>query len=133
MNLPSASPAASGLPAPLATKLLLPAGAIMALIVAMLTWNGFALKEAALEQAGLAAASSALLAVFGELDAEVPLEDVRALERVLSDSQREDQTYTYPGVGHAFFDNEQGNREYREAAERDLWQRIEKFFEGSMG
>ncbi|MBZ0124756.1 MAG: methyl-accepting chemotaxis protein [Rhodocyclaceae bacterium] len=62
MNLPSASPAASGLPAPLATKLLLPAGAIMALIVAMLTWNGFALKEAALEQAGLAAASSALKA-----------------------------------------------------------------------
>lgn len=80
-----------------------------------------------------ARAKMPILAVFGELDAEVPLEDVRALERVLSDSQREDQTYTYPGVGHAFFDNEQGNREYREAAERDLWQRIEKFFEGSMG
>ena len=32
----------------------------MALIVAMLAWNGFSLKEAALEQAGLAAASTAL-------------------------------------------------------------------------
>lgn len=78
-------------------------------------------------------ASMPIMAVFGELDAEVPLEDVRALERVLSDSQREDQTYTYPGVGHAFFDNETGNREYREAAERDLWQRIVRFFESSMG
>ena len=49
-------------PAPLARKLFFSAGGIMALIVAMLAWNGLALKDAALEQAGLAAASSALKA-----------------------------------------------------------------------
>lgn len=74
-----------------------------------------------------------LLAVFGELDAEVPIEDVRALERVLSSSPETDETYTYPGVGHAFFDNEEGNNEYREAAERDLWTRIDRFFAQRVG
>jgi carboxymethylenebutenolidase len=69
-----------------------------------------------------------ILAVFGELDSEVPIEDVRELERVLSASPEDDETYTYPGVGHAFFDNEEGNYEYREAAERDLWTRIDRFF-----
>lgn len=69
-----------------------------------------------------------ILAVFGELDSEVPIEDVRELERVLSNSPLDDETYTYAGVGHAFFDNEEGNSEYREAGERDLWTRIDRFF-----
>lgn len=69
-----------------------------------------------------------ILAVFGELDSEVPIEDVRELERALSGSPLDDEAYTYPGVGHAFFDNEEGNTEYREAAERDLWTRIDRFF-----
>ncbi|MBX3461226.1 MAG: dienelactone hydrolase family protein [Planctomycetes bacterium] len=73
-------------------------------------------------------ARAPILAVFGELDSEVPIEDVRELERVLSNSPLDDETYTYPGVGHAFFDNEEGNTEYREAAERDLWMRIDRFF-----
>ena len=76
----------------------------------------------------VAKARSPILAVFGELDSEVPIEDVRALERVLSTSAEDDETYTYPGVGHAFFDNEEGNSEYREAAERDLWTRIDRFY-----
>ncbi len=74
-------------------------------------------------------ANAAILAVFGELDAEVPLEDVRALEQALSQSPQTDEAYTYPGVGHAFFDNEEGNRDYREPAERDLWLRIDRFFQ----
>jgi carboxymethylenebutenolidase len=76
----------------------------------------------------VATAKAPILAVFGELDSEVPIEDVRALERVLSDSPKDDESYTYPGVGHAFFDYEEGNSEYREAAERDLWLRIDRFF-----
>jgi dienelactone hydrolase len=77
-------------------------------------------------------ARTPILAVFGELDTEVPIEDVRALERALSDSPLDDESYTYPGVGHAFFDNEEGNTEYREAAERDLWMRIDRFIEQRM-
>lgn len=73
-------------------------------------------------------ARAPILAVFGELDSEVPIEDVRALEKVLSESPSDDESYTYPGVGHAFFDNEEGNTEYREPAERDLWTRIDRFF-----
>ena len=57
------------------------------------------------------------------------MEDVRALEHALSESPQDDEAYTYPGVGHAFFDNLEGNDEYREAAERDLWMRIDRFFE----
>ncbi len=75
-----------------------------------------------------AKAKCPVLAVFGELDGDVPLEDVRALEKVLSRTGSNDEAYTYPGVGHAFFDNEPGNREYREPAERDLWLRIDRFF-----
>jgi len=73
-----------------------------------------------------------LLAVFGELDGEIPLDEIRELERVISQSPAEDEAYTYPGVGHAFFDNEPGNAEYREAAERDLWMRIDRFFAAKM-
>ncbi|MCC6573139.1 MAG: dienelactone hydrolase family protein [Planctomycetes bacterium] len=75
-----------------------------------------------------ARAKCPILAVFGERDGDVPLEDVRALEKVLSRTGSVDEAYTYPGVGHAFFDNEPGNKEYREPAERDLWMRIERFF-----
>lgn len=74
-------------------------------------------------------ANACIMAVFGELDGDVPIEDVRALEHALSDSPQTDETYTYPGVGHAFFDNEEGNRDYREPAERDLWLRIDRFFQ----
>lgn len=80
----------------------------------------------------VARARCPVLAVFGELDSEVPVEDVRALESVLSDSPIDDESYIYPGVGHAFFDNEEGNTEYREPAERDLWQRIDRFFDQRM-
>jgi carboxymethylenebutenolidase len=78
-------------------------------------------------------ARAPILAVFGELDSDVPIEDVRALEKSLSESPSDDESYTYPGVGHAFFDNEEGNSEYREAAERDLWTRIDRFFAQRMG
>jgi carboxymethylenebutenolidase len=74
-------------------------------------------------------ANANIMAVFGELDGDVPIEDVRALEQALSGSPATDEAYTYPGVGHAFFDNEEGNRDYREAAERDLWLRIDRFFQ----
>ncbi|MCC7159954.1 MAG: methyl-accepting chemotaxis protein, partial [Ignavibacteria bacterium] len=46
----------------LGMRLLLGAGAVTLLLVAALAWNGFALKEAALEEAGLSAARSALAA-----------------------------------------------------------------------
>jgi carboxymethylenebutenolidase len=73
-----------------------------------------------------------ILAVFGELDGEIPLDEIRELERLLSQSPSDDEAYTYPGVGHAFFDKEPGNGEYREPAERDLWMRIDRFFAARM-
>lgn len=78
-------------------------------------------------------ARAPILAVFGELDGEVPIEDVRTLEKVLSASPETDESYTYPGVGHAFFDKEEGNTEYLEPAERDLWMRMDRFFAHRMG
>ena len=46
----------------LTARLMLAAGAVALLVVAALAWNGYALKDATLEQAGLAAARSALKA-----------------------------------------------------------------------
>ncbi|MHC4841587.1 MAG: dienelactone hydrolase family protein [Planctomycetota bacterium] len=77
----------------------------------------------------LAETQMPVLAVFGELSSETPLADVRKLESVLSKRGFEHEVYTYPGVGHAFFDSEEGNVEYREPAERDLWMRIDRFFD----
>jgi dienelactone hydrolase len=95
-----------------------------------LPWGDEALLQQPLKAA--AACEMPILAVFGELDGDIPLEEIRALERILSSSPSEDESYTYPGVGHAFFDNEPGNTEYREPAERDLWQRIDRFFASKM-
>ncbi|MCF6227184.1 MAG: dienelactone hydrolase family protein [Planctomycetes bacterium] len=80
----------------------------------------------------LAETSMPVLGVFGELSSEVPPEDVRLLESVLSERGGVHEVYTYPGVGHAFFDPKEGNQEYKEPAERDLWIRIDRFFEQNM-
>lgn len=77
----------------------------------------------------LAETSMPVLGVFGELSSEVPLNDVRLLENTLAKRGGKHEVYTYPGVGHSFFDPEEGNSEYREAAERDLWIRIDRFFD----
>ncbi|MEE9312704.1 MAG: dienelactone hydrolase family protein [Planctomycetota bacterium] len=77
----------------------------------------------------LAETSMPVLGVFGELSSEVPLEDVRQLESMLYTRGGVHEVYTYPGIGHAFFDPEEGNAEYKEPAERDLWIRIDRFFD----
>ena len=38
-----------------------------------------------------------ILAVFGELDGEIPLDEIRELEKLLSQSPSDDEAYTYPG------------------------------------
>lgn len=74
-------------------------------------------------------ANTPTLAVYGELDDQIPPQDVRELEMAFTSSHLDHEVYTYAGVGHAFFDNEEGNSEYREPAERDLWMRLDRFFE----
>jgi carboxymethylenebutenolidase len=67
------------------------------------------------------------LGLFGEEDAIVPLADVEELRAIL---QREEKTFeivTYPGAGHAFFNDTRPDA-YRPAAAKDAWPRAVAFF-----
>jgi carboxymethylenebutenolidase len=61
-----------------------------------------------------------LLGLYGEEDALIPLEDVEAFRRAAAASGRSVEIRTYPGAGHAFF-NDRRPDAYRPAAAADAW------------
>lgn len=68
-----------------------------------------------------------LLAFFGEEDSLIPIEDVRAFEKKLGSVAHPTTVKTYPGAGHAFFNDTRPAMFRKEAAE-DAWQRVLAFF-----
>jgi carboxymethylenebutenolidase len=72
------------------------------------------------------------LGLFGEEDAIIPLADVEELRDILA---REGKTFdikTYPGAGHAFFNDSRPDA-YRPAAAADAWPRALAFFRRHLG
>lgn len=67
-----------------------------------------------------------LLGLFGEEDQSIPLDQVHELQTVLQDVGVPFEIHTYPGAGHAFFNDTRPS--YREEAARDAWQRVLGFF-----
>jgi carboxymethylenebutenolidase len=66
------------------------------------------------------------LGLFGEEDALIPSADVEELQAILT---REEKTFaitTYPGAGHAFFNDTRPDA-YRPAAAADAWPRAVAF------
>lgn len=67
-----------------------------------------------------------VIGLFGEDDQAIPLDQVRELETVLGDVNVAFEVHTYPGAGHAFFNDTSGT--YREEPARDAWQQVLRFF-----
>ena len=66
------------------------------------------------------------LGLFGEEDAIIPLADVEALRAILVREQKTFELVTYPGAGHAFFNDTRADA-YRPAAAADAWARALAF------
>jgi carboxymethylenebutenolidase len=67
-----------------------------------------------------------LLGIFGEQDEMIPMEQVRQLEERLRREEKDFEIQTYPGCGHAFFNDTRES--YREEAARDAWEKTLTFF-----
>jgi carboxymethylenebutenolidase len=66
------------------------------------------------------------LGLFGEDDAIIPLADVAALRAILEREGKRFEIVTYPGAGHAFF-NDTRPEMYRPAPAADAWPRALAF------
>ncbi len=66
------------------------------------------------------------LLFFGERDAFIPLEQVRAVEAKLKDLGKRHHVQVYAGANHGFFCNERP--EYHDASAKDAWSRLKDFF-----
>jgi carboxymethylenebutenolidase len=62
------------------------------------------------------------LGLFGADDPLIPKADVRELESILRAGNNRTQVKTYPGAGHAFF-NDRRPDAYRPEAAADAWNR----------
>ncbi len=67
------------------------------------------------------------LGLFGEDDAIIPLGDVEELRAILTREGKRFEIVTYPGAGHAFF-NDTRQDAYRPEAAKDAWGRTLEFF-----
>lgn len=71
------------------------------------------------------------LGLFGEEDGIIPLPDVEELRSILARERKHFEIVTYPGAGHAFFNDTRADA-YRPAAAADAWQRCLAFFQGHL-
>jgi carboxymethylenebutenolidase len=75
----------------------------------------------------LAKLQAPVLGLYAERDGFVTPESVRELERQLKASGKSAEMHIYPDSDHAFFNNERPEV-YNEAAAKDAWQRVLKFY-----
>jgi carboxymethylenebutenolidase len=67
------------------------------------------------------------LGLFGQEDGIIPQADVEELRTILTREQKQFEIVTYPGAGHAFFNDTRPDA-YRRAAAADAWPRCVAFF-----
>lgn len=75
----------------------------------------------------LANLQAPVLGLYAERDGFVTPDSVRALERQLKELGKSAEMHIYPDADHGFF-NDQRPGVYDEAAAKDAWQRVLKFF-----
>ena len=71
-----------------------------------------------------------LLGIFGNEDRGIPLDQIRAFEAALKDSGKDATVLVYPGVGHAFFNEDRPS--YDGEAAKDSWERTKMFLKGNL-
>ena len=74
----------------------------------------------------IATLSCPVLGLYGEQDALIPVDDVRALAAALEASPHAGDVHIYPGAGHAFL-NDTREDAYRPEAAADAWGRLVPF------
>jgi len=79
----------------------------------------------------IATLRSPLLGIFGADDRGIAVEDVKKFEAALKAEEKKATIIVYPGVGHAFFNEERTSFD-RMAAE-DAWHRTVEFLEATLG
>jgi carboxymethylenebutenolidase len=71
-----------------------------------------------------------LLGIYGNEDRGIPLDQIRAFETALKEAGKDATVLVYPGVGHAFFNEERPS--YDEEAAKDSWERTKMFFKKNL-
>ena len=66
-----------------------------------------------------------LLGIFGNEDHGIPLDQIKAFEAALKEAGKKATVLVYPGVGHAFFNEERPS--YEAEAASDAWERTKLF------
>jgi carboxymethylenebutenolidase len=66
-----------------------------------------------------------LLGIFGEDDAEIPVDQVRRFEKRLRRERKDFEIHVYPGCGHGFFD--ETRESYQAEAASDAWEKTLAF------
>jgi carboxymethylenebutenolidase len=101
-------------------------------LAACVSWYGmlrYAETDAIKPESPLAMAadlSCPYLGLFGEEDALIPLADVDELRATLGRAAKRFEIVTYPGAGHAFFNDTRPDA-YRPEAAADAWRRVLAF------
>lgn len=70
--------------------------------------------------------SAAFLGIYGEADAGIPVETIRANEVLLNKHNKTNEFHIYPDAPHAFFNDTRAS--YREEASKDAWERAIAWF-----
>ena len=89
--------------------------------VAVFYGGGTALNDETAENV-----SAAFLGIYGEADAGIPVESIRANEALLNKYNKINEFHIYPDAPHAFFNDTR--QSYREEAAKDAWKRAIAWF-----
>lgn len=71
-----------------------------------------------------------LLGIFGNEDHGIPLDQIKAFEAALKESGKQATVLVYPGVGHAFFNEERPG--YDKEVAFDAWERTRMFLKETL-
>jgi carboxymethylenebutenolidase len=71
-----------------------------------------------------------IMAIYGELDAGIPLDRVAQLEKAVKDAGKEISVHVYKGAGHAFLNNTHGS--YHDEAAKDAWDKAVSFLKQNL-
>jgi len=82
------------------------------------------------DKTALAPLAVPLLGIYGNEDSKIPLGEIRAFQTVLKEAGKDATVLVYPGVGHAFFNEERPS--YDAEAAKDSWERTRMFLKKNL-
>jgi carboxymethylenebutenolidase len=82
------------------------------------------------EKSALAQLAVPLLGIYGNEDRDIPLDQIKAFQTALKEAGKDATVLVYPGVGHAFFNEERPS--YDAEAAHDSWERTKMFLKKNL-